>query len=261
MQKELRKYVSERDPELFETLSRMYMYIVPDFHRQECFKLLKNVCDIIKEHSIIYCADRATLLGAVRHGGMLLFETCNNLIVNEDHWETLISLKPHFDKLGFVNINKQERYMNIVNMDRALKTDESFNFRMVLGPPEVKIICYRLEGRRIRPAKKLQEYFPIFNKSIIFPLKELQFNNHCEEHDSIMIPVPFDSEKVLDIEFKGWKNWFTIRPRMAADFYLHKTNAPFVPIRYYPDINDELFKQCLHEAVEKINNYKMPESN
>lgn len=248
VKKDFRQIIDETDDRLFPALSRAYFHVVPPFHREECFILLKLIVQKLREENIEFWADRGTLLGIVRHGGMIVFDDNNNLAVDMDSWEQLVSLKPFFDKLGDVIINKKEKYMKISKLDHALETDSKFNFKVTHGPPTVNIICYRKEGRRIRPSRRIKDFYPIFNQSIIFPLGEAAFYNFGDNEDTIMLPIPAHPQNVLDKEFPGWNKYWTVRPRCGWSYYLQKTDAPYFPLKYYPDIRDELFQKAFNEA-------------
>lgn len=256
MYKKNRKIISEDDPQLFPMLTRAYIHVVPPYHREECFLLLKLIVQKFQELGVEYWADRGTLLGLTRHGGMLLFDDNNNLAVNSDWWDTIINNKSYFEKLGDVMINKREKYIKISKLDHALQTDTNFKFKVTHGPPTVILTFYTKAGRRLRPSRKLGQYYHTFNQSLIYPLKDASYYNFCDNEDIITLPTPAHPMNVLDIEFPDWTKYWTLRPRVSWSEQLQKTDAPYFPLKFYPDIRDELFQKCFKDAMGVIECYE-----
>lgn len=65
------------------------------------YQLMKDVHELFEAQNIIYWIDSGTLLGAVRHGGLIRWDDDLDLCIDQHDEEKLLALKPLLDTLDF----------------------------------------------------------------------------------------------------------------------------------------------------------------
>jgi phosphorylcholine metabolism protein LicD len=101
------------------------------------YKMVKDVTDLFDKHDITYWADGGTLLGAVRHGGMIPWDDDADLGLLEKDRLKLLSLKPILNKCGY-DIKKHSLVdYKIFYKGRPIVKNSNYTF------PFVDIFFYR----------------------------------------------------------------------------------------------------------------------
>jgi len=65
------------------------------------YQLMKDVHELLVKHHIAYWVDSGTLLGAVRHGGIIPWDNDLDICIAEEDEKKLLALEDEFVKLGY----------------------------------------------------------------------------------------------------------------------------------------------------------------
>lgn len=76
-------------------------YFVPDDYGIRLYQLMKDVHELFEKHGIKYSANSGTLLGAVRHGGIIPWDDDLDIVIFPEDVDKFFSLKTEFEKLGY----------------------------------------------------------------------------------------------------------------------------------------------------------------
>lgn len=222
-------------------ISKAYMYMIPDFHRQEQVDLLEAVWKILQDANIKCWIDAGTLLGQIRHKGQILFDDDSDLGVMSEHWFDVLKLVQKFESINelvHVFVDRPKKVITIHMPERCLKTNEEFEFPMILGCPTVELYFYKQQGsdKLIFAGRKARKDYDYEQKySEVFPLVDCEFNSNTENNKVLHLKRPSHYEKYLNSIYGcDWRWWWTIDPRCIFATDLKKLPGPMFPIETYP---------------------------
>ena len=92
---------SFRKTENFITLNSEKKYYISEKTSRELYNLLYLVTDLFKQKNIKYSLDGGTLLGAIRHGGIIPWDDDIDISIEEKYLEKLLMLKPILNNKGY----------------------------------------------------------------------------------------------------------------------------------------------------------------
>ena len=67
----------------------------------QLYQIMKDVHEVLEHHEIDYWADGGTLLGAVRHQGLIPWDDDLDICIRAEQSEELVALEPLFQRLGY----------------------------------------------------------------------------------------------------------------------------------------------------------------
>ena len=158
------------------------------------YELFNHLNDFLRKYAIPYVATDGTLLGAIRHGGLIPWDDDIDIAVDKKDVPTIEWLENILSSQGkytFWKANKQKKYMKLFN------------------GKDVFIDIFILDNG-VWPQKHFKDL--AFLQDELYPLKQTKYGD-------ITINIPNKSEQYLDRIFPDWRN--------TAVIYNHKSNNRF----------------------------------
>ena len=137
------------------------------------YQLIKDVHQIFENNGVEYWADAGTLLGAVRHKGIIPWDDDLDIGMMNMEYKKLKKLKSIFDKCGYKLVKHWLGY-KICYKNR--KNIENFDYSY----PFLDIISYKKEGNKIIASlKDVRDTWPkyYFTVKDLYPLKLYKFGD------------------------------------------------------------------------------------
>ncbi|MCC8369687.1 MAG: LicD family protein [Rickettsia endosymbiont of Oxypoda opaca] len=162
-------------------------YAISEATALNLYQLMKDTHEILTKHNIPYWIEGGTLLGAVRHQGIIPFDDDLDIGVMHDNEIKLQKILPEFIKLGY-HI-KHERIYGIcqkVCLDIFIFHQENSKF-----------IYTNIEARNKFPKD-------FFYDNELFPLKKYQFG-------SIEVYGPQNPQRNLNRQYPEWDKYAVIQ--------------------------------------------------
>ncbi len=155
----------------------------------DLYQLMKDVHETLDKYKIDYWIEGGTLLGAVRHGGVIPFD--DDLDINIDHRDELRlqEIFPELEKLGYTILH------NLIY--RICKKNGPCMDVFIMHNREGKILLTNLIAR----AKFVDDYFL---EGEIYPLKKYKFGE-------LEIWGPKNYKNYLDRQYPEWDRYATIQ--------------------------------------------------
>lgn len=131
------------------------------------YQLMKDTHELFNKHEIVYWAAAGTLLGAVRHKGLIPLDIDLDIFIDDSHMPLLLSIETEISELGYELIKKNDFVYKIENSELNIHCD------VILTYKENHLIFYSCPNlQKAYSRGKL----PLFFKSKeLFPLKEYDF--------------------------------------------------------------------------------------
>jgi phosphorylcholine metabolism protein LicD len=156
------------------------------------YNILKDLVLFFNENNIEYFISFGTLLGAIRHKGMIPWDTDIDIVISEkDQKKVFDKLNKHFSKKYDIAMDKYQGMIgDIIRVNYSN-----------LNKLHVDIFIYKTEKDNIKLG--LNETLP---KKIIFPLKEVQFYNLIVKapNDTNYFLKHFFGQDYMEYAYKQW---------------------------------------------------------
>ena len=225
---------------------------------KELYQIAYDVHSIFEIYDLKYWMIGGTLLGAVRHGGIIPWDDDLDLGIDKKNVKKFLSLKKVFSKCGYKIVKTWFGY-KIFNKDKPLM--EGFDYAF----PNCDIFIYRKEGRNfILNHKQARDTWPKDK----YPVKDIL---HLKKYNFGMSKMygPSKYQKVFD-KLYG-KDWNEIAYREydhSKEEEVEKIKVDLKPkdrkpAKPYDKVDTKkCFKNmCLHRESVDIDKYILPNDN
>lgn len=173
----------------------------------ELYRIFYHVHNTLYKFNISYYASGGTLIGALRHGGIIPFDNDVDLEISYKDADKILSreFKREIERHGYkVKLHKESSSKEYNGRYDWIKI---IGKRIGKNRPDVDLFFTEtIQDNDGKYYNKLTGYAgEIFHKNVIeskylYPLKRAQFGNSW-------IPVPNRAEKILNLQYgKSWKN-------------------------------------------------------
>lgn len=173
------------------------------------YQVFKDIHELFSAFDIEYWVDGGTLLGAVRHKGIILWDDDIDLCIAKKHEQRLLRLKPLLAKLGYKLV--------VMPFGYTIKSPQAFLDLFFMD---------NKKGKYIYADKNTQTFFakrdggPIYyTHSELFPLKLYPFGD-------LKVWGPQDPIPYLNNYFKDWQT--------TAKFLIHHSQYDSKVIKLTP---------------------------
>lgn len=208
----------------FEQMIEEDTFLEPEYVN-DLYTMLKDVTDLLDQHSIRYSLHAGSLLGSIRHKGIIPWDDDVDLIVLHEDEPKLVELKPELDKMGYhfvydtqtavmYDISKKENPLYDLN-----RKELTFPFiDIFIMHKDQKTDTYVYTNWKTRSIFK-QEWI---KSSEFFPLKKCPFG-------PLKLSCIQNPEAALDRFYNGpgWREKGIVAPRHFKPKHTHKFEINF----------------------------------
>jgi lipopolysaccharide cholinephosphotransferase len=141
---------------------------------QKLYQITYDTISIFDNNGLFYFADGGTLLGCVRHTGIIPWDDDVDLCIMEQDTQKFLSLRRQFKKCGYGIVKASTFGYKIFYLLR--KHIKGFNYSF----PFIDIFLYKKIGSKFKPAlKDARDIWPAewFTPEQLFPIKKYKFGN------------------------------------------------------------------------------------
>lgn len=209
-------YLFKQSEEYFVTVEK-----TPNNILKKIIRMLKDIDELFSKHNITYWIDGGTLLGAVRHNGIIPWDDDGDICVLKKDEKKMLSLIGKFNKMGYgfssfwggyklfplngLDIKFKNRNWQWSLKDKELQIQENFNYKY----PFIDIfIADRFDDKYHFTNKKVREIWKNYYhfENDLFPLKRYKFNDI--ELSGPNNPIPYlDRAYGNDWPYIGYKKY------------------------------------------------------
>ena len=155
-------------------------YKIPETTKEILLTMMEKIHSILNKHNIKYWVDGGSLLGAVRHKGMIPWDDDIDLGVLDKDFEKLI---PLFLKELYADDMQIKVQRTTKDMIKVFVSDLWFKNKetgQIIGTPTIDIFKYAKSNDKVQLAslsdrKRFKNCY--YLKHELFPLKEYKFDN------------------------------------------------------------------------------------
>lgn len=216
---------------------------------KKLYQMMYDVHQILVNHGIKYWADGGTLLGAVRHKGLIPWDDDLDIGMMNKDIKKFLSLKDDFARCGYSISKVWFGYKIYRTQDKLL---EGYNYAF----PFIDVLPYRKVGKKISLEwKAARDEWPkeVWDEKDLFPLGEYEFG-------SFDILGPHNHTKYFN-NYYG-KDWNKVAYREydhQAEEEVEKIKVKITPAMRKPakPIDKTVNRKCVKACLKKINK-KMP---
>ncbi len=161
------------------------------------YEQLRVIHDVFTLHRILYWADYGTLLGAIRHGGLIPWDDDGDIAVPLEYKSKVIDLKTEFQELGYCLNVDAEYHFQLSNVWLPGKEEIS---------PGVDIIFYKQRSKTKTYECCIEdEEMILYNDPL--PLRSVSFGNF-----NICVPNEDECIRWLTKCYDQWETTLVVLP-------------------------------------------------
>jgi lipopolysaccharide cholinephosphotransferase len=155
-------------------------YTIPETTKEILLIMMEKIHKILVENNIKYWVDGGTLLGAIRHDGIIPWDDDIDLGVFDKDFEKIIPLfeKNMYDETLHIKLQRIDNNMIKIYIENLwMKNKET---GQIFGTPTIDIFKYTRANDKVKLAsiKERQRFKNCYYlKTELFPLKKYKFNN------------------------------------------------------------------------------------
>jgi lipopolysaccharide cholinephosphotransferase len=174
---------------------------------QDLYQMLKDTTEIFDRAGIRYSASSGTLLGAVRHGGLIPWDDDADLVILHEDELKLNTAKAAFSELGYqIVIDPWDSSVYRISKLGNPKVRDKITFPFI----DVATVSLNKKEQKVMYVNwRMQQYFPTewFKPEAFFPLSKCKFG-------PIMLTCIHDSQWYLSHYYgQDWNKTAKIVPR------------------------------------------------
>jgi len=162
---------------------------------EDLYECLKYVVTFLETHNITYCIESGTLLGCIRHTGIIPWDNDIDIMIFCEGYFKLLTLLNKFN-----NNNLHISLIDSVPGYKIFYKNKTYG-ELFVYDYDIKLQKYRMAYPYInnKPSFKTSDvYYPyqIYAHKVLFPVKKMLF-------EDIYVNVPNDYNEALQITYKG----------------------------------------------------------
>ncbi len=176
----------------------------------ELYQLMKDVHEVLVANDLNYWIDGGTLLGAVRHGGIIPWDNDIDICIDAADEKKFLDLLPTFYNLGFTKRDFHWGYKLVTPTGTALDI----------------FLTVNQDGKIMYSSENIREYYGIrdggpqhYKIDELYPLKEYSFGE-------LKVLGANDPYTYLDCAYENWAS----EARIQIDHYYNIYDPEAIPL-------------------------------